>query len=141
MNASCHGGDANLSGDLFDYLSFGYQRHYLSFTRRKRLKPSVQRSQFLSLRAMQEIVLNPFSNRIEQFLIPKRLGQKFYRAGFYSADRHWNVSMGGKEYNRSSVIRVCKLRLKVETTGSGQPHIQYDAIDWERLARSQIFVN
>ena len=47
--------------------------------------------------------------------------------------------MGGKEYNRGTAIRIRKLRLKVETTGAGQPHVQYDAIDRVRLARSQIF--
>jgi hypothetical protein len=64
-------------------------------------------------RAIQSIALDAISNRIQQLLVPKRLGKKFYRASFYDADRHRNVGMGGKEYDRGSAIRVRKLRLIV----------------------------
>ena len=75
-----------MASDLLSYPSFGEQRHHLTLARCKRLKPSLQSGQFLGLRAIQLIVLDAVSNRIEQLLVPKRLGQKFYSAGFYGAN-------------------------------------------------------
>lgn len=51
---------------------------------------------------MGPIAFNSYVNRVDKVLVPKRLGQKFDRAGLNGSNGHWNVTMSGDEDDRET---------------------------------------
>ena len=78
---------------------------------------------------------------VQQILIADGLGQKLYRTGLHRPNRHRNIGMPADEDNRKSDVCFGQLLLKIETTASGQSHIQDQASLAVQRGGSEEFLN
>jgi hypothetical protein len=66
-------------------------------------------------------------NRIEKFLFSEWFRQKFDRASLHGTYCNRDIAVPTDENDWQMNIGLCKLRLKIEPTGTGWPHVNNEA--------------
>src|ERR1035437_8500167 len=95
-----------------------YQSHDFALAWGERFVVLSQLAKFALLLTRHPIAIQSLMNRIQQILVPERLGQELHRPGFHGLHRHRNISMTGDEYDRNPDARVGQFALKIQTTDS-----------------------
>ena len=76
---------------------------------------------------MAPIAFNSNINRVDEILVPKRLGQKFDRAGLDGSNGHRNVAMCRDEDNWKVDTLFLQIALEVESVDPREPNIKHNA--------------
>src|ERR1700730_8662294 len=86
-----------------------------------------QLSKLFLLLALFPVAIQSLMDRIQQVLVPERLGQELYRTGFHGPHGHRNISMTGDEDDGNPYARVGQLALKIQTVDTRKSHVQNEA--------------
>lgn len=91
--------------------------------------------------ALFPIAFDGLVNRVEKFLVTKRLCQEFDRARLHRPYRHRHVSVSADKYDRDSNLLLDKAMLQIETAYAGKPDIEYQAARSIRTFAGQEFLS
>src|SRR5258708_6964686 len=126
----------DLHGDLTDpelkrYLLIeharNHQAHDLTLAPAQGLVAFSQRGKVTLLTARHTVAIQSLSDRIQQVLVVKRLGEKLHSTRFHGPHRHRNIPMTGDENDGNVDSCISQLALQVEAVRSGKAHVQNKA--------------
>ena len=87
------------------------------------------------------VPLEGLLHRLEEFLIPDRLGQELDCACLHGSNRHRHIAVAcDEDYRRADVFRG-KSSLEFEAPQPGKPHIEHDAAGSARAFACQEFAS
>ena len=99
----------------------------LLFSRCQRLETGSYFVNGLVLGAAFTVAFERNLNRIEEILIPERLGEEFDRARLHGAHRHRDIAVSADENDGNLDARLGEFGLKVESAQAGQSDIEHQA--------------
>src|ERR1700730_14905623 len=117
-----------LGGDLSVELPSDHLAHYLALALREHLEPLPQYRNFRPLLPSRPVPFECLLYRVEQILIPKRLGQKLHGAGLHGLYRHRNVTVPRDENNGDANIQFGEFTLEIKPAEPGQSNVEHQAI-------------
>src|ERR1051326_391710 len=80
--------------------------------------------QYLLLAAV-AIAVKSVLNRIDQVLVPERLGQKLHRSSFHGSDRHRNVPMSGNKNDGNMNVGLEQFLLEIQAAHTRQSNVKH----------------
>src|SRR6266446_6467027 len=139
MDLHCDFAGSEIKGYLLVEHARNNQAHDFALARGQLVVAFSQLGEATLLLASYTVAIQSLANRIQQVLVPERLGQKLHGTGFHGLHRHRNIPMTGDEDDGDSNARVSQLTLQVEAVDAGKAHIQ-DETAWPlRWLAAQIF--
>src|SRR5271155_2824844 len=112
---------ADLCRDLLIHQTCSDKAYHLLFARSERLVKC------LVLGTPYAVTVERYLDCVEEVLVAKRLGEKFYCSGLHSAYGHRDVAVTGDENDRNANAGFGEFGLKVEPTYPRQSDIEHEA--------------
>jgi hypothetical protein len=131
---------AERRGDLLVEHARGDQAHDLAFARSERGVTTLQQRQLTVPSACGLVAVQRQPDRVQQFLIFKRLRQELDRSRLHGLDRRRNIAVAGDEDDRNRHAGLRQLPLNVETARARQPDVQDQACGSARPATMEEFL-
>src|SRR6266404_5584624 len=99
---------------------------------RKCLRPFFQFAHFPSLHARGAVAFRRLLNRVEQVLVSKRLGEKFYCSGFHGPHRHRDITMSRNENDGNMNTSLSQFSLEIQAAEPRKAHVEPQATGYIR---------
>src|SRR5262245_19997295 len=131
--------DADLGGGLLVHQAGADQLHDLLLTRTERVEAGTQVLGFPFVLAPSAIALDGHSDRVQEILLPDRLGEELDRSGLHGLDAHRDVAVAGDEDDGRVNVGLGQLSLKVEAAQLRHSDIEYETTGIVRKLAAQQF--
>src|SRR5262245_6912372 len=119
--------DTDVAGNLLVEPPLQDPGHHFALTGSQRLETFPQRAQSPFSLASRAIAFEAEVDRVQQVLVPDRLGQELDRPSLHGLNRHGNVAIRGNENDRHINVRRRELSLEIETALPGQSDVENEA--------------
>jgi hypothetical protein len=117
--------DADIVGDLFVQTTGCDLDHDLTFAGAERVATQPERLQGFITVPTGAIASKPGFDGVNQLLITKRLGEKFYGAALHRLHSHRDIAVGCDEDNWQLPVARGKVALKFQTASAWHSHIEH----------------